>query len=91
MGTDSQQIVDKAWNFAHVPRDDGLSYMAYTKQITFLLKEAFEGKLVPQDPSDETASTLLERICEERSKGNARPTYNGRQPRTQKPRRSMRT
>jgi type I restriction enzyme M protein len=33
----SQQIVSKAWNFAHVLRDDGLSYMAYTEQITFLL------------------------------------------------------
>jgi hypothetical protein len=29
--------VSKAWNFAHVPRDDGLSYMAYVEQITFLL------------------------------------------------------
>ena len=34
---DSLQIVSKAWNFAHVLRDDGLSYMAYTEQITFLL------------------------------------------------------
>ncbi len=34
---DSQQIVNKAWNFAHVLRDDGMSYMAYTEQITFLL------------------------------------------------------
>ena len=33
----AQQIVSKAWNFAHVLRDDGLSYMAYTEQITFLL------------------------------------------------------
>jgi hypothetical protein len=30
-------IVNKAWNYAHVLRDDGLSYMAYTEQITFLL------------------------------------------------------
>ena len=37
MTNDSQQIVSKAWNFAHVLRDDGLSYMAYTEQITFLL------------------------------------------------------
>jgi type I restriction enzyme M protein len=34
---DTQQIVNKAWNFAHVLRDDGLSSMAYTEQITFLL------------------------------------------------------
>jgi type I restriction enzyme M protein len=33
----SQQIVAKAWNFAHVLRDEGLSYLAYTEQITFLL------------------------------------------------------
>ncbi len=37
MSTDSQQIVAKAWNFAHVLRDDGLSYMSYVEQITFLL------------------------------------------------------
>src|SRR5436305_3937609 len=37
MSTSSQQIVSKAWNFAHVLRDDGLSYMAYVEQITFLL------------------------------------------------------
>lgn len=34
---DSQQIVNKAWSYAHVLRDDGLSYMGYTEQITFLL------------------------------------------------------
>ena len=37
MSNDSQQIVNKAWSFAHVLRDEGLSYMAYTEQITFLL------------------------------------------------------
>lgn len=37
MNNDTQQIVNKAWNYAHVLRDDGLSYMAYTEQITFLL------------------------------------------------------
>ena len=37
MSTDTQQVVSKAWNFAHVLRDDGLSYMAYVEQITFLL------------------------------------------------------
>lgn len=37
MSTTSQQIVAKAWNFAHVLRDDGLSYMSYVEQITFLL------------------------------------------------------
>jgi type I restriction enzyme, S subunit len=33
-----------------------------------ILKRAFEGKLVPQDPSDEAASVLLQRIRAERPK-----------------------
>ena len=36
-GNPTTQIVNRAWSFAHLLRDDGLSYMAYTEQITFLL------------------------------------------------------
>jgi len=53
-GNPTQQIVNKAWNFAHVLRDDGLSYMAYTEQITFLLflKMAAQRTRLPGKPAN---------------------------------------
>lgn len=41
-----------------------------------ILKQAFEGKLVPQDPSDEPAEKLLERIKAERAKSKAEKDIN---------------
>lgn len=65
MTNDSQQIVNKAWNFAHVLRADGLSYMSDTQRITYLLfpKMAFE-QTKPQDPKDELATTHLEKLAQ---------------------------
>ena len=37
MSNNTKQIVEKAWGFAHVLREEGLSYLAYIEQITFLL------------------------------------------------------
>ena len=45
---------------------DGLRQAEALRQS--LLKKAFEGRLVPQDPNDEPASVLLERIKTEKAK-----------------------
>ena len=37
MENSTQRIVNKAWSYAHVLRDAGLPFHAYTEQITFLL------------------------------------------------------
>jgi len=33
----ASQLVQKVWNYAHVLKDDGLAFMDYTEQITYLL------------------------------------------------------
>jgi type I restriction enzyme M protein len=59
--TDSRQLVDKLWNYCHLLRDDGVSTIDYTEQLTYLLflKMAHERatrainpeKIVPDDCS----------------------------------------
>jgi len=48
-----------------------------------ILKSAFSGKLVPQDPNDEPASVLLERI---KAEMESRPKASGRRGRPRKAR-----
>ena len=50
-----------------------------------ILKRAFEGGLVPQDPADEPASVLLDRIRTERKRRKRRPAKPRRQPRSRIP------
>jgi type I restriction enzyme S subunit len=51
-----------------------------------ILKRAFEGKLVPQDPSDEAASVLLGRIKVEKSRREAEGKGTRRSRRQKRPR-----
>ena len=44
----ASSLIQKVWNYAHVLKDDGLAFMDYTEQITFLLflKMAHERELL---------------------------------------------
>jgi type I restriction enzyme, S subunit len=48
------------------------------KLIPATLAKAFRGELVPQDPNDEPASVLLERICTQRNKSAANKSKHSR-------------
>jgi len=53
MSSNAPSIVNKVWNYAHVLRDDGVSYGDYVEQITYLLflKMAHEGRTLLDEDS----------------------------------------
>jgi type I restriction enzyme M protein len=51
MTTDTKRIVEKAWSFAHILRGEGLSYLAYIEQITFLLFLKMADEISDHNPS----------------------------------------
>src|SRR6185312_10140092 len=50
--SDARRLVDKLWSFCNVLRDDGVSTIEYTEQLTFLLflKMAHERATRPLNP-----------------------------------------
>lgn len=50
--SDARQLVDKLWNFCNLLRDDGVSTIDYTEQLTYLLflKMAHERESRPLNP-----------------------------------------
>src|SRR4051812_27137383 len=45
----SAKLVQKIWSYAHVLKDDGMAFMDYTEQITYLL---FLKMMSERDPTD---------------------------------------
>jgi type I restriction enzyme S subunit len=70
--TEQQRIVEDVERRLSVVEEMEAALAANLKRAERLrqaiLKQAFEGRLVPQDPDDEPASALLERIRAERAK-----------------------
>jgi len=58
-----------------------VSFKQSAAQRKNILKAAFSGQLVPQDPNDEPASVLLERIRAERTQRDAVKKPRGRKAR----------
>ena len=58
--SDARQLVDKLWNFCNLLRDDGVSTIDYTEQLTYLLflKMAHERQTRPLNPE-----TIVPKDC----------------------------
>jgi type I restriction enzyme, S subunit len=84
---EQQQIIDQIHSaFSKIDRlavEAGKAQKLIDRLDERILTKAFAGQLVPQDPNDEPASVLLDRIREARAKA-PKPKRQPRKPRTMK-------
>ncbi|MCM0754180.1 restriction endonuclease subunit S [Desulfovibrio aminophilus] len=71
-----EQVEELAVLMGSLERDLDLAAKKLKALRQSILKAAFSGKLVPQEPKDEPASELLQRIAAERAAQGARPARN---------------
>jgi len=78
--------IDRSLSIAEATLDAATSSIVKSARVRqSILKWAFEGRLVDQDPTDEPASQLLERIHVERKSANGQPRRSPRRPRARSP------
>jgi len=86
---EQDRIVPEADRLLSIGAESGYALAATTQRVARLrqsiLKWAFEGRLVDQDPADEPAALLLERIQAERESANGQPRRSPRRPRARSP------
>jgi type I restriction enzyme M protein len=61
MAEQSNQLVQKLWNYCNILRDDGLSYGVYSEQLTFL---PFLGRAAPGAVQQAVADSQERRLAE---------------------------